>query len=191
MSKTITKEIFLKSKSEKSLIGIYTRDIGIDDFCVGYVIDFDDMFIVIQHISKYGQRDGIHIKQILTLEKIEVETDYLLSCQILFDNQKLLPDQTIEKVLFSNTDSWQYHFFNDNSCIGELIAFNLKGEDYFNFGFLIDFDQDNFSINMIGQAGENQGINVFHLTDISSFGLDTLNCRKREYLYNFNANYIK
>jgi len=187
MTKQVLNEIFSQSKSTKSLIGIYNRDIGIDDFCVGYVIDFDDSFIVIQHITTFGQKDGIHVKEISTLEKIETESDYLKTCQILFENQKLLPEQTIENVKFSYSDSWQYHFLNDNSCIGELIAFDLKGEDLFNFGFLIVFDEENFIIHLVGQSGENQGSNVYHLIDIASFGLDTLQCRKRKYLYNMKA----
>jgi hypothetical protein len=184
MTKKLLNEIFSNSKTTKSLIGLYNRDITIDDFCVGYVIDFDDTFVVLQHVTKYGEKDGIHVKQIATLDKIETQNDYLKGCQIFFETPELLPRQKNEKVKFSFSDSWQYHFLNDNSCIGELIAFDLRGEDFFNFGFLIDFDEDTFIIHLVGQSGESQGTNVYHLIDISSFGLDTLQCRKRGYLYN-------
>jgi len=187
MTKKLLDEIFSNSKSAKSLIGLYNRDIKIDDFCVGYVIDFDDTFVVLQHVTKYGEKDGIHVKQIATFDKVEIQNDYLKGCQIFFENQNLLPKQTNEKVKFSFSDSWQYHFLNDNSCIGELIAFDLRGEDLFNFGFLIDFDEEHFVIYLVGQAGESQGTNVYHLIDIASFGLDTLQCRKRRYLYNLKT----
>ena len=187
MTKKLFDEIFSNSKKTKSLIGLYERDITIDDFCVGYVIDFDDTFVVLQHVTKYGVKDGIHVKQFATLNKIETESDYLRTCQILFENNELLPKQTTEKVKFSFSDNWQYHFLNDNSCIGELIAFDLRGEDFFNFGFLVDFDEDNFIIHLVGQSGESQGTNIYHLMDISSFGLDTLQCRKRKYLYSFRT----
>ena len=187
MTKKLLKEIFFNSKKTKSLIGLYDRDITIDDFCVGYVIDFDDTFVVIQHVTKYGVKDGIHVKQFATLSNIETQSDYLKTCQILFEDNELLPKQTTEKVKFSFTDSWQYHFLNDNSCIGELIAFNLSGEDLFSFGFLVDFDEDNFIIHLVGQSGENQGTNIYHLMDIASFGLDTLESRKRKYLYSIRT----
>lgn len=179
----ILQEIFFNSKKTKKLLGFHDRHIGIDDFCIGYVLDFDDSIVVIQHVKKYGENDGIHIKQISTLEKIETEDEYLTTCQMFFENPKLLPKQTIEGVKFSFSDTWQYHFLNDNSCIGELIAFDLNGEDYFNLGYLIDFDEDNFIIHLVGQSGENQGTNVYHLSDINSFGLDTLECRKRKCMY--------
>ena len=187
MTKKILDQIFSNSKRTRSLIGLYKRDITIDDFCVGYVIDFDDTFVVLQHVTKYGEKDGIHIKQIATLDKIETQNDYLNGCQTLLENRELFPTQTSQKVKFSFSDAWQYHFLNDNSCIGELIAFDLSGDDFFNFGFLIDFDQDNFSVHLVGQAGESQGTNVYHLIDIASFGLDTLQCRKRRYLYNLRS----
>jgi hypothetical protein len=184
MTKKLLDEIFSNSKKTKSLIGLYNREIAIDDFCVGYVIDFDDTVVVIQHVTKYGVKDGIHVKQIATLDKIETQSDYLKTCQILFEDNQLLPKQTTEKVMFSFSDAWQYHFLNDNSCIGEFIAFDLRGEDFFNFGFLIDFDEESFIVHLVGQSGESQGTNVYHLIDISSFGLDTLQCRKRRFLYN-------
>ena len=183
MTQKVINEILSDSKDRQQLIGLHDSNIGIDDFCVGYVIDFDDTFVVVQHITKYGVKDGIHIKQLSALERIETEGEYLKSCQILFKSPDLLPKQTIKNAAFSFSDSWQYHFFNENSSIGELIAFELSGEDFFNFGFLIDFDEDHFIINLIGQSGEGQGTNIYHLNDIASFGLDTLECRKRKYLY--------
>ena len=183
MTKNVLSEIFSNSKNTKSLIGLHGRNIGIDDFCVGYVIDFDDLFVVVQHVTKYGIKDGIHVKQISALEKIETEGDYLKTCQIFLENPQLLSKQIVEKAIFSFSDSWQYHFLNENSCIGELIAFQLNVDDYFNFGFLIDFDEDNFIIHLVGQSGESQGTNVYHLLDLASFGLDTLECRKRRYMY--------
>jgi hypothetical protein len=65
------------------LTDLYTSGIQIDDFCVGYVIDYDESFIVYQHVTKFGQEDGIHIVQIANLEKIETDTSYINSCQTL------------------------------------------------------------------------------------------------------------
>ena len=171
------------SKETKSLIGLHSPNIGIDYFCVGYVIDFDETFIILQHVTKYGVKDGVHIDQIPKLERVEAESAYIKSAQILFENQDLLPKQTIKKSAFPFTDSWQYDFFNGNSCIGELIAFELSGENLFSYGFLIDFDQENFIVHLVGESGESQGTNVYHIDDIASFGLDTLQCRKRRLMY--------
>ncbi len=183
MTKKILSEILSASKETKSLIGLYDRNTQVDDFWVGYVIDFDDAIVVIQHITSYGVKDGIHVKEIAAFERIETESEYLKCCQLLFENHELLPRQITEKVRFSFSDSWQYHFLNDNSCIGELIAFDLQGEDFFNYGFLVDFDEESMVIHLVSQSGESQGTNVYYLNDVSSFQLDTLACRKRKAMY--------
>lgn len=183
MSNQVLSSILIDSKKTKKIIGFFEKEIGIDDFCVGYVLDFNDNLVVIQHITKYGTKDGIHIKQISSLLRIETDSDYLKACQTLFEKPELLPKQTHKNCKFPSSDSWQYHFLNVNSCIGELIAFELSGEDYFNFGFLIDFDENNFSVHLVGQSGESQGTNVYPLIDLASLGLDTLQCRKRRLMY--------
>jgi len=191
MTNRILEEVFNKSKKTKTLIGIYERKIQYDDFCVGYVLDYNETFLVIQHVTKFGIKDGIHIKEILTIEKVETESEYIRTCQLLFDNPKLLPNQNTNRVKLSTNDFWQYHFFNDNLCIGELIAFGLEGEDLFNFGFLIDFDEDNFIVHLIGQSGESQEINTYNIIDINSLALDTLTCRKRKCLFQLRKNASK
>ena len=183
MTNEILNNALSNSKETKTLIALHSSGIQIDDFCVGYVLDFDETFIVIQHVTKFGFEDGIHVYQIARLEKIETDTLYLKSCQLFFANKKLLPSQTIKKTKFPFSDSWQYDLLNDNSYIGELIAFQIGGSDFFNLGFLIDFDATNIIIHLIGQSGESQGTNIYHLVDVVSFGIDTLECRKRKCLY--------
>jgi hypothetical protein len=188
MANEVLSNVLNNSKQKKTLIGLHNS--GEDDFCVGYVLDFDKSFVIIQHVTKYGIEDGIHVIRIEDLEKVETDTDYINACQLVFENPDLLPKQTIKKTKFPFTDSWQYDLLYSNSYIGELIAFQLSGSDFFNFGFLFDFDENNIIINLIGDAGENQGTNVYHLIDISSFAIDTLQCRKRRYLYDIKSKRI-
>jgi len=182
MNNEVLKNVLSKSKKNKSLISLHKA--SIDDFCVGYVIDFNDSHIVIQHITKYGVKDGIHVDEIANLEKIETESTYLKACQVLFENPTALPEQTINNPFFSLSESWQYDLLNGNSSTGELIAFELSGDTMFNFGFLIDFDENNFIVHLVGESGESQGTNVYHLIDVSAFGFDTLQCRKRRHMFN-------
>jgi hypothetical protein len=184
----MTNEILINtlsnSKQKKTLIGLHNSGVQIDDFCVGYVLDYNESFIVIQHVNKYGFEDGIHVVQIASLEKIETNTSYIKTCQILFQNPSLLPKQSIKNIKFQFSKSWQFDLLHDNSYIGELIAFQLDGSDFFNFGFLFDFDENNIMIHLVGESGESQGTTIYHLIDIASFGIDTLQCRKRKYLHN-------
>lgn len=166
------------------MIGLYNREVVTDDFCVGYVLDFDENFVIMQQVTEYGEKDGILIKQIETLNKIETRNDYLNGCQTLLKNPHPLPAQTSANVKISPSEVWQYHFLNENSILGEMMSFDLIGDEFYNFGFLVDFDEENIIILLVGQGGESLGRNVYQLSDIASFGIDTLQCRKRRYLYN-------
>ncbi len=183
MTNQILSRVFLHSKKTKTLIGLYRSGSQIDDFTVGYVLDYNDSFVIIQHVTKYGVEDGIHVNKLADLEKIEIDEDYIKSCQLFFDNPALLPMQTVRKAKFNFSESWQFDLLNDNSYQGELIAFQLRGEDLFSFGFVIDFDELNILIHLVSESGSSQGTNAYHLVDIASFGVDTIQCRRRKSMY--------
>jgi hypothetical protein len=183
MTNEILSKILFHSKKTRTLIGLH-RIGNPDDFTVGYVVDYNDSFVVIQHVTKYGVEDGLHIEKLAKLEKIETDEDYIKSCQILLKNQNLLPKQSMKKVKFNFSEAWQYDLLNNNSYKGELIAFELDGENLFNFGYLVDYDEVNILMHLVSESGISQGTNVYHLEDIISFGFDTMQCRKRKTLFN-------
>ncbi len=183
MTNEIVSKILFHSKKTKTLIGLH-RIGNQDDFTVGFVVDYNDSFLIIQHVTKYGIEDGLHIERLDKLEKIETDEDYIKSCQMLLKNPNLLPKQTIKKTKFNFSESWQFDFLNNNSYKGELIAFEVEGENVFNYGFLVDFDEFNILLHLVNEAGMSQGTTVYQIDDIISFGVDTLQCRKRKALYN-------
>lgn len=178
-------DILSNSKLRKTLIGFHES--GIDNnFQVGFVLDFNEEFILFQSVNRFGVKDGIHTVKTSNLEKIEIDTFYIRGIQVLFENHNLISNQITNKATISFSESWQYDFLNENSLIGELIAFQMGGAEFYDFGFLIDFDEEYLSVNLIGDSGENQGMSVYHLIDIDAFGLDSLECRKRKQLYFYN-----
>ena len=69
-------DIILKSKETKTLIGFnfYGSDNG---FYCGYVLEFNDEFVIIQHFSKFGINDGILVHKLSDIKYFETETDYV------------------------------------------------------------------------------------------------------------------
>ncbi len=53
-------KILQHSKENQSIIAVYNDPEG-DNFWAGYILDFNDEFFTMQHISKYGKKDGILI----------------------------------------------------------------------------------------------------------------------------------
>lgn len=182
MNNRIVNDILSDSKLRKTLIGFYESG-NDDNFQVGYVLDFNEESILYQHLNKFGVKDGIHTIMISNLEKIEKDTYYIRGIQLLLENNDLISKQNTNKAKLSPSENWQYDFLNENSLIGELITFQLGGSEFYNFGFLIDFDLENIMVSLISESGENQGKSVYHLIDIVAFGIDSLQCRKRKHLY--------
>ena len=184
MKNTVLSNLLFESRQSKSLLELHKRNNGLDDFCVGYILDYDDTFIIFQHVTKYGIEDGVHVEQISDLDRIEAHGAYLKACQALLATPEILPAQTTKQIAIPLNESWQFNLLNSGSYIGDLIAFELGGEGLFNFGFLIDLDEDHIVVHLVSEAGESQGTNLYRIIDISSFGFDTLQCRKRRAMYN-------
>jgi len=89
MTEKVLNEIFSDSKNTKSLIGLHIRNIGIDDFCVGYVIDFDELFVVVNTCQNMELKTEFILNKFRHLKKL-TEGDYLKTCHIFLENLKLL-----------------------------------------------------------------------------------------------------
>lgn len=170
------------SKKNKSVIGV--RKYGDDsEFYVGYIIDFSDELIFLQHLTKYGVEDGIIVLRTEDIESFETEDDYVKAIQYLFDHPEKLPKQSVKALKAGKYDGWQYHFlkavFSSNSII--TIEIN-KGELETN-GFILDFDEAFLKLQPISNTGASEGENFYKLEDITSISINKLESRKREALF--------
>jgi hypothetical protein len=91
MNNRILEKLLSHSKTTKTVIGIrkYNNE---DEFYVGYIVDYNDTLIVLQHISKFGLEDGLLVEKI---ESFEAEDDYIKSYQLLFKNANTIGKQTV------------------------------------------------------------------------------------------------
>jgi hypothetical protein len=170
--------ILQESKDKKSLIGLnYYRGEG---FYCGYVLDFNDEFVVIQHFSKFGIPDGLLVHKIADIKYFEKETEYLKGIKLLLRN-------SIQKQTYSlpdNKELTEGFLSLFQSFIGNkeyLIKFELNdGEIY--FGFVEWCDEENFSIIQVDIDGL-LGKAIFRLEDIKAYWIDDLESRKRKIIY--------
>lgn len=175
-------DIFKKSKDTKEIIGFnfYGTDKG---FYCGYVLKYTDDFVIIQHFTKFGERDGILVHKVSDIQYLDIETDYLKGLKYLIDHRSnFLPQTFSPKSVSEPLDEFNslFQFLIGNKDY--LVKFQLTDDDIY-FGFVEWCDDNNFSIINIDVDGIKQGKAVFKFEDLKLYWLDDLECRKRKMLY--------
>lgn len=184
MKNKILEKILIHSKKTKSLIGIRKYNEG-DDFWLGYIVDFNEELIVLQHISKLGVDDGLLIEKIDNIESFETGDEYIKSYEFLYKNSSKVDKQTIKSVELPNSDSWQYDLLKNKFDKNKIVTIELNNSDTITHGFIIDFDETHFQFQPISNLGEEEGFNIYKISDISSLAVDRLESRKRQAFYNW------
>jgi hypothetical protein len=175
-------DILQKSKETKTLIGFnfYGSDNG---FYCGFVLDYSEVFVIIQHYSKFGINDGILVHKLTDIKYFETETDYLNGIQLLIDKPNEILGQTFK--LGSDKeylDSFTSLFENFIGNKDYFIKFEMTDDEIY-FGLIEWCDEDSFSIKNIDSAGIITGKAIFKFEDLKLYWIDDLECRKRKILY--------
>ena len=178
---TLLKEILKKSRDTKKVINLRKYD-NDDYFYSGYILDYNDEVVVIQHFTDYGKDDGLVFEKIENIENIEYDEDYSESLQLIIQNTKEIDIPNITKHKFDLDGNWKLNIlkmFLDKNVI--IIVENYKKEKI--CGFVKQVNETELLINPINKGGLNEGMSLYKLDDISSIQPDDLECRKRLILY--------
>ncbi|MBK8367690.1 MAG: hypothetical protein IPL10_09785 [Bacteroidetes bacterium] len=184
MKNKILENILSHSKKTKSIISVRKYNEG-DDIYVGYIVDYTDTLIILQHITKYGVEDGLMIEKIDNIETFESDDDYAKSLQFLFENKAKISKQTVKSMKLTNSEYWQYELLKIMFDKSKLVTIELNNDDLVSHGYIIDFDKTNLQFKPIDKLGNDEGITIYKLLDISGLTIDTLESRKRQALYDW------
>ena len=83
----IFNKILERSKLNKELLGLWKYNDD-DGFWCGYVIDYNETLVKIQHYTKFGKPDGIIIAQIANIQSVDFDDEYAKAMQIVIDYSK-------------------------------------------------------------------------------------------------------
>lgn len=170
------------SKKNKSVIGV--RKYGDDsEFYAGYIVDFTEELLVLQHLTKYAVEDGIIVFRMQDIESFETEDDYVKAIQYLFDNPEKLLKQSVKALKAGKYESWQYHFLKTVASSKSIITIEINKGELETNGFIMDFDKDFLKLQPISNTGASEGENFYKLEDITSISINKLESRKREALF--------
>ena len=184
MTNKILDKILAHSKKTKALIGIRKYNDG-DDFWLGYIIDYNDTIVAMQLVSKFGLDDGLIVEKIENIESVETDNDYIKAFQYLYKNSSKIAKQTVKSIKISDVEKWQYELLKTKFHKGKLVTIELNNGDTITHGYIIDFDEIYLQFKPINNVGEEEGISVYKLSDISSLTVERIESRKRETFYNW------
>ncbi|MEL1246039.1 hypothetical protein AAEO56_17325 [Flavobacterium sp. DGU11] len=184
---SIFSEILERSKLNSELIGLWKYNDD-DGFWCGSVIDYNDEIITIQHYTKFGKKDGIFIAQSSDIESVDFNDDYAIAMRYLIENANELDNQgTIDQIILE--EDWQYEVLNQVSgSVEKIVSVEINGDSYYS-GFVQRVTEVDFVMLCVGKMGENEGLVLRKVADITGFKINDLDNRKRLMLYNWrNAN---
>jgi hypothetical protein len=176
-------KIIQHSKDTQSIIAIFQDPSG-SDFWAGYILDYNDEFFVMQHVTKFGKLDGILIEPLYKIRRID-QDDYCKCLQyILKHNEELDKEQEIE-LSIPKEENWMYHTLKKLEGETDYIVRICIGSDSRFSGFVKEVSEDDFILKCVGHDGQDEGKLYFTIDDVASFRINDLEARRRLMLYHF------
>jgi hypothetical protein len=182
MTSKILNKVLSHSKKTKTITGVRKYNDG-DDLYVGYVVDYNDTLLVLQHITKFGLEDGLMVEKIENIESFETEDDYVKSYQFLVKNKTKIFKQTVKSIKLPDNENWQYELLKARFDKGKLVTIELNNDDLVTHGYIVDFDESNLAFKPIDNLGNEEGTTIYKIADISGLTIDRVESRKRQALY--------
>jgi len=162
-------EILNELKKTEELCSIYSDGNNTDKFSVGYVMDIDETYYVMESIDPYGKTDGLFCKIIENIVFIEKETIYLEKIMKLnkFYKQQRYPKYELQKDPLLSL----LKFAQKNS---KVCSFELCESSKDNMVGIINEITDEFiEIECFNDYGKNDGTAIVELGKISSVSCDS------------------
>lgn len=178
----ILNKILEQSKLNKELLGLwkYNDDEG---FWLGYIVDFNENLITIQHFTNYGKKDGLIIVQYQDIKSVDFNDDYAkaMQCVIDYSDQLDKEDETI--LTISDYEYWQFEILHQlEGNYEKVISVEISGSDYFS-GFIQEVSEVDFILHCVGKLGEDEGTVVYRIEDVTGFKINDIDNRKRAMLF--------
>ena len=178
----IITKILERSKLNKELLGLWKYNEE-DSFWCGYIIDYNETLIKIQHYTKYGKPDGIIIAQLANIKSVDFDDDYAKAMQVVIDYADEIEKETNFYINLSENDNWDFEIIKKlEGNFDILSSIEISNSDYFS-GFITEVTETDFIIRCVGKMGEDEGSVIYKIEDITGFKINDFDYRKRCLLY--------
>ncbi len=181
MENNILFEILNDSKSKKKLIGIWQYG-DEDGFLMGYVIDFNEEFVLFQHYTKFGKKDGIMTLLVDGIESIDFDDEYSKAMSFLTENSEQIYNQPEIDLKINDSKDWITETINKLSGNRQQIISLEINRTYYS-GYIIKSSKSDFLLKCVGKMGEDEGKVVYRIQDVSELKINDLDDRRKNLLF--------
>ena len=179
----IFKKILQESKNNKKLIGFRNYE-DEDKLWCGYVKDFNDDLVLVQHFTEYGEMDGLILGKIEDIESVDSSSDYCSAIQYLAEYKNSSNDEC-NNLDLPDSDNWRFDFLDKFKKTDRIIAVEFVG-DYTIYGIINDLDTEFLTLRGVGQIGDLNGFSTYRLSNIKAIMIDNFESLNRKILLDWN-----
>lgn len=176
-------KVLQHSKENQVVIAIF-NDASDSNFWAGYIVDFNDDFFIMQHISSYGKKDGLLIEPYYKISRIDVD-DYCKCLNYLKDHHQELEEESNLEFAIDKGEGWLMSLLRIlNNETHYITRIQIRNNNRFS-GFISNLGEEDFELKCIGSEGTDEGLLYFQIEDVTSLRIDDLDARKRLLLYHY------
>ncbi|WP_177762145.1 hypothetical protein [Flavobacterium sp. I3-2] len=175
------------AKEQEKLLSFIEYGSDTNFFC-GYVLDYTSEMVTIKHITKFGKDDGLIVQPLDAFVRIDFDDDYASLMEYLIKNSDKIYTKSNYKIDFSDENYYTniFNFFCGNRDV--ILSFEIDN-DFFS-GYLIEFSESDFILHAIGKEGEDLGMSIFRIEDITSIQIDDVDNRRRNLLFKWRMDKV-
>lgn len=175
-------DLLEKSKTTKELLS-FTKYGEDESFWFGYVVEYSEEFVAIQHYTRFGKSDGIIIHPLIGFQRIDFNDDYSKAMQCVIDYSDEIYKANKIPIEFGLGESFHLNILQQFLGKTDSIISVQINNDQFSSGYIQEVTENDFSMICVGKAGEDLGISILKIEDISSIQIDDIDNRRRNLLY--------
>lgn len=179
---SILNQLLERSKLNKELLGLWKYN---DDeaFWCGYVIDYNETLINIQHFTNYGKPDGKIITQIGNIQSVDFDDEYAKAMQIVIDYSKEIEKEENFDFVLPQNENWDFEIIKSLEGNFNIVSsIEISNSDYYS-GFIVEVSESDFVLRCVGKMGEDEGLVLYKIEDVTGFRINDIDNRKRCLLY--------
>jgi len=170
-----------EAKKNNRLISLSLDGSDYETAVVGFVKDYDDLYVTLNHISSEGFEDGILVHKIDNIYSASYDDRYNKRLEFLYKNKALFKDadQVVTDTLSGNV-IWNLLHKAKELEVVVTIGFD---RDFTTSGYVKDLNESEVLIRCIGYEGDYDGLSVFLVDDIDSISYNDIDNRKTDFYY--------
>lgn len=156
-------------KSNRKLASIYTNKNDTGRFIVGYIEEISEDFIIIQAVNPNGHFDGLLLKELESIYRVETEGNYLDKMQKLLDYN----NEATEQVTLDGKDliTSLLQYAEKNKYVVSIELLNSGFDDI--IGYVQRISENGCLINQITTDGQYDGNSTIDYSSISKISCNS------------------